>query len=272
LQKGAIPQIKLVELEKTGEDSERLAEEAKSNIQLTRLRFQEELSRYRAVINQGQSDLKLAQLRLLEEKNSYQSTIQAAELTLLKSQEDFKNLQTKITSLKSDIAQTQSQITSLKFQLQQRIVRSPINGTIFELPIKKPGSVVQTGQMVALIAPENAVLILKAHMSSQQSGFVKKGMPVKIKFDAFPFQEYGILKGHVTWISPDSKIQENSQQNVETYAVDIALDHPYLQSGDKHINLKPGQTATAEVIVRQRRIIDFILDPFKKLHSNGLDL
>lgn len=28
----------------------------------------------------------------------------------------------------------------------------------------------------------------------------------------------------------------------------------------------------AEVIIRQRRLIDFILDPFKKLHKGGLEL
>jgi hemolysin D len=36
--------------------------------------------------------------------------------------------------------------------------------------------------------------------------------------------------------------------------------------------LRPGDTATAEVIVRQRRIIDLILDPFKKLQKGGLEL
>jgi HlyD family secretion protein len=34
----------------------------------------------------------------------------------------------------------------------------------------------------------------------------------------------------------------------------------------------PGQTATAEIIVRQRHVIDFILDPFKKLQNGGIDL
>jgi HlyD family secretion protein len=36
--------------------------------------------------------------------------------------------------------------------------------------------------------------------------------------------------------------------------------------------LRPGDTATAEVIVRQRRIIDFLLDPFKKLQQGGVKL
>ncbi|AFZ55764.1 HlyD family efflux transporter periplasmic adaptor subunit [Anabaena cylindrica FACHB-243] len=272
LKAGAIPQTKVVELEKTAEDSERLQEEATANIQQSQLRLREEFRRYQSIMNQAQSDIEQAKLRLQEEESSYQGVIQSGQLTLLKNQEQVKDLQTQITSLQSEITQTQSQITSLQLQLQQRVVRSPIDGIIFELPIKKPGSVVQPGQMMAQVAPKNATLILKAQMPSQQSGFVKVGMPVKIKFDAYPFQEYGVTQGRVTWISPDSKIQENSPNRLESYDVEIALEQPYIQTGNKRIPLTPGQTATAEVIVRQRRVIDFILDPFKKLKNNGLEL
>ncbi|MBK1988573.1 HlyD family efflux transporter periplasmic adaptor subunit [Sphaerospermopsis aphanizomenoides BCCUSP55] len=272
LQVGAIPQTKFVEIEKTAEDSQRLQEEAKANIQQSKLRLQEELSRYQSIMSQAQSDIEQAKFRLQEEESSYQSVVQAGQLTLLKNQEQLKDLQTQITSLKSEVSQTKSQITSLQLQLQQRVVKAPIDGTIFELPIKKPGSVVQPGQMMVQIAPKGAALILKAEMPSQQSGFVKENMPVKIKFDAYPFQEYGVMQGRVTWISPDSKVQENGAIRQQTYQLDIALEQPYIQSGNKRILLTPGQTATAEVIVRQRRVIDFILDPFKKLQNNGLEL
>ena len=247
LDEGIIPNTKLVELEKIAEESQRLQEEAKFNIQTARL-------------------------RLKEQESSYKSAIQGGELALLKSQEQFKDLQNQITSVQSEIMQTEGQIISLNLQLKQRIIRSPIDGTIFELPIKKPGSVVQPGQMIAQIAPKNADLILKARMASQHSGFVKVGMPVKIKFDAYPFQEYGIVSGRISWISPNSKIQENSSNRIETYELDIALENPYIQVGSKQIPLTPGQTASAEVIIRQRRVIDFILDPFKKLQKNGLEL
>ncbi|MFM2064902.1 MAG: hypothetical protein RLZZ507_4573 [Cyanobacteriota bacterium] len=272
LQEGAIPQTRFVEIEKTAEDSQRLEEEAKANIQQAQLRLQEELSRYNSIMSQAQSDIQQAKLRLQEQESSYQSVVQAGKLTLLKNQEQLKDLQTQITTVKSEITQTKSQIKSLELQLQQRVVRSPIDGTIFELPVKKPGSVVQPGQMMAQIAPKGADLILKAQMPSQQSGFLKVGMPVKIKFDAYPFQEYGVTQGRVTWISPDAKMQENSPTRLETYELEITLEKPYIQAGNKRIPLTPGQTATAEVIVRQRRLIDFILDPFKKLQNNGLDL
>ncbi|MFM6255610.1 MAG: HlyD family efflux transporter periplasmic adaptor subunit, partial [Dolichospermum sp.] len=272
LQEGIIPQTKLVEVEKIAEESQRLQEEAKFNIQTARLRLKEQESSYQSLMNQFKSDIEQAKLRLQQEESSYKSAMQGGELALLKSQEQFKDLQNQITSLQSEIMQTEGQIISLNLQLKQRIIRSPIDGTIFELPIKKPGSVVQPGQMIAQIAPQNADLILKARMASQHSGFVKVGMPVKIKFDAYPFQEYGILSGRITWISPNSKIQENSANRLETYEVDIALENPYIQVGNKQIPLTPGQTASAEAIIRQRRVIDFILDPFKKLQKNGLEL
>jgi HlyD family secretion protein len=54
--------------------------------------------------------------------------------------------------------------------------------------------------------------------------------------------------------------------------LEIALNQNFIQSQNKRVLLTPGQTALAEVIVRQRRVIDFILDPFKKLQKGGLEL
>ena len=236
------------------------------------VKLKEEVSRYQSLMNQVRSDIEQAKLRLQEEESSYKSSLKGGELILLKSQEQFKDIQNQIISLKSEMMQTKGQITALNLQLKQRTIRSPIDGIIFELPIKKSGSVVQVGQMIAQIAPENAPLILKARMPSQNSGFVKAGMPVKIKFDAYPFQEYGIVSGRISWISPNSRVQENSSNRIETYELDIALENPYIQVGNKRIPITPGQTASAEVIIRQRHVIDFILDPFKKLQKSGLEL
>ncbi|BAY09195.1 HlyD family efflux transporter periplasmic adaptor subunit [Calothrix sp. NIES-2098] len=269
---GAVSATQIDQLRKEAQQSKRLYEKAQSDVKQAKLHLTGEMSRYQSTMNQLTSEIKQATLHLQEQKSSYQSLLQTGKLAVLKNQQQLKDLQIQITALQSEIAQTVSQIVSLKLQLQQRIVRSPINGTIFALPISKPGSVVQPGQMIAQIAPQNTSFVLKAQMSSQQSGFLQVGMPVKIKFDAYPFQDYGVLQGKLNWISPDSKIQPTNSGNLETYELEIALANPYIQTANKRILLTPGQTATAEVIIRQRRVIDFILDPFKKLQSSGLKL
>jgi HlyD family secretion protein len=269
---GAIAQIKVVELEKTATDSQRLKSQAAGNIKQARLSLQEQKNRYQAMMSQSQSDIQQAQLSLEEQQSTYKSIVNAGKLALLRTQTQFKELQRQISAQQSEISQAKSQITSLGIQLQQRIVRSPVEGTIFTFPITQPGVVVQPGQTIAKIAPKGSDLIIKAEMASQNSGFLQVGMPVKIKFDAYPFQDYGVIPGKVTWIAPDSQIKQANQGSVETFQLEIKLEHPYIQNGQKRIFLTPGQTATAEVIIRQRRIIDFILDPFKKLQKGGFSL
>lgn len=57
---------------------------------------------------------------------------------------------------------------------------------------------------------------------------------------------------------------------IQTFELEITLQQLYIKTENKQTLLMPGQTATAEVIIRQRRVIDFLLDPFTKLHKDGL--
>jgi hemolysin D len=272
LASGSIPEIKVVELQKTAEDSQRLQFSAASEIKQAQLRIKEAQSHYQTIINQAKSDILQAKLRLGEQQSSYQSLIQSGKLAVIKNEEQLKDIQSQIANLQAEIGQTQSQIKSVSIQISQRMLFAPTDGTIFQLPIKRPGTVVQSGQMIAAISPSGSALILKAQMPNQQSGHLRVGMPVKVKFDAYPFQDYGVVQGRVSWIAPDSKTQETKQGIVETFDLDITLQQPDLKAGNKRIPITPGQTATAEVIIRQRRLIDYLLDPFTKLHKGGIPL
>ncbi|MDV2998313.1 MAG: Hemolysin secretion protein D, plasmid [Chroococcidiopsis sp. SAG 2025] len=223
-------------------------------------------------LQKAQSDLQQAQAELKKQQSTYQSILRQGELTVMESQRQIKEIQTQIAGLKAEIAQTKNQIQSLLFQLQQRVVNAPIDGIVFHLPIQSAGAVVQPSQIVAEIAPKGTSLMLKAKMAVPESGFLRVGQLVKLKFDAYPFQDYGVVQGHLRWISPDSKVEETPQGKVETFELEIALEQTYIQTSNKRLALTAGQTATAEVIVRQRRLIDFILDPFKKLQKGGIEL
>ncbi|MBN3922252.1 HlyD family efflux transporter periplasmic adaptor subunit [Nostoc sp. NMS4] len=272
IESGAVSPTQFDDIKKQEQQSKRLYKKSLSDIKQAQLRLAQELNNYQVTIKTLESDIKQAKLRLQEEQSSSKSAMQAGELAVMKNQEQLKDIQAQITATQSDIAQTKSQLISTRLQIQQRVVRSPIGGVIFELPTTKPGAVVQVGQRIAQIAPKQAEFVLRANIPNQDSGFLKVGMPVKVKFDAYPFQEYGILPGKLTWISPDSKVSQTPQGNVETYELEITLDRQYVQSGNKRILLGAGQTANAEVIIRQRRVIDFVLDPFKKLKKGGLEM
>jgi HlyD family secretion protein len=223
------------------------------------------------VLLQTRSEILRAKSRLQEQQRSYQGLINSSQLAVLKIEQQLKDIKRQSTSLQTETAQNESQIKSINFQLNQRTLKSSVDGTIFQIP-KGNSSVVQPGTLLVEIAPKNSPLILRSNIATKDSGSIKVGMPVKLKFDAYPFQDYGVVQGRVSWISPNSKKEENSQGQLETFELEIELERTYIDAPNKRIALTPGQTATAELIVRQRRLIDFMLDPFKKLQKGGLDL
>ena len=270
--KGVIPEIQVVEKQDNAKESQRLYEQSKSDIQQAKLRLTEQQSSYQRIVKQGNADIEQAQLQLKQQERGYESLNRSGKLALLKIEEQQKASETEITSLSSEIAQTKRQIESLEIQLAQRELKAPVNGTVFVLPIQKAGSVVQPGTMVAEIAPEGFPFIIRAQMATTESGSLRQGLPVKLKFDAYPFQDYGIVEGKLVKISPTTVEVDTVNGKVAAYDLEIALNKHCIKSGNKCIPLRPGDTATAEVIVRQRRIIDFLLDPFKQLQNGGFKL
>jgi HlyD family secretion protein len=258
-------------LEEQKSSYERIVNQGKADIEQAELRLIEQKRIYQRIVNQGEADIEQAKLRLAEQENSVQTLTHAGEIALSKIQEQLKSLDSQISSLKSEVTQTKKEIDSLKFELEKRIVRAQEGGTIFSLPITGVGDVVQQGGMIVEIAPQKADILLKAEMATTQSGSLQKGMAVKMKFDAYPFQDYGVVDGSLIKISPTTKMQETSQGRVAIYELEIELNQTCIPSVNDCIPLRPGDTATAEVVVRQRRVIDFILDPFKKLQKGGLE-
>jgi hemolysin D len=269
---GVVPEINVVEKQDIAKDKQKLYEQTKSDIEQAKLRLAEQKSSYERNLRQANADIQQANLRLKEQERGYQTLTRSGQLAVLRIAEQQKNLDTEITSLQAEIAQSRSQISSLQFQLGQREIKATVNGTLFQLPIQKAGSVVQMGTMVAEIAPQNSPLIIRAQMATTESGFLQKGLPVKIKFDAYPFQDYGVISGELIKISPNTIEVDTPNGKVAAYNLEIALKQNCIPSANKCIPLHPGDTATAEVIIRQRRIIDFLLDPFKKLQQGGVKL
>lgn len=220
-------------------------------------------------ISQSQGDLSSA-VKEAEQLEAGLAQKQAQEVrTKLETQGQIKQLEMEITQLKAKIAETKNLLVSARTRLEQRLLKAPVDGTILSLNLQHVGEVVQPGQTIAEIAPQGEPLILSALLPNKEAGFVKEGMAVKVKLDAYPFQDYGIISGTVTSISPDTK---SDQELGAVYQVRVNLDRDYITEEGQKIKFKAGQTATADIVIRRRRIIDVLLDPFRQLHKNGINL
>ena len=269
---GVISQDRFLDIQQEAKENQERLAQATSAVEQSRSRLKEQQSSYENLIENAESEIKQAQLQVEEQENSDRTLNASGKLEKLQTQEQLQDLQSQIATVNTEIAQANRQIESSQYELEQRQIIAPADGTVFHIAARGKGSVIQPGENIVEMAPQNSELILKADIPPTDSGFLKKGMPVKVKFDAYPFQDYGISEGELVSISPDSKVTETPQGRQETYELKVELDKPYILDGSKKIALTPGQTATAEVIIRQRRVIDFFLDPFKQLQEDGVKL
>lgn len=241
---GAIAQEQLFEVEQTLRDRQR-----------TMTQNQGEIARAKGEVNQLQAELS--------------QSLAEGDRTILETQQRAKQLEVEITQLQTRIAETELLLTGARAKLKQQVLRAPIDGVVTALVVRNPGEVVQAGQTIAELSPRNVRPILRASLPTSEAGFAKVGMPVRLKFDAYPYQDYGVLSGKVRSISPDSKVDDRSNS---AYTIEVELDQTYIIKNQQKIDLKLGQTATADIVIRHQKVIDLLLEPIRKIQRGGITL
>jgi hemolysin D len=293
-QAGAIPEIKAKEVASIALEKNQLFTQAGASLQQAKLRVKEQQENYQKLLQQTQSDIDQARLKLKEQQENYQGTIaryqadiaqaklrlteqqrnsqtlaKGGDIAILKTEQQLKEIESQIVTLKSQIDADRAKSKFFAKQLDKYIIKSNVDGTIFELPIEREGSVVQPKQLIAEIGSNSSGLVFKGEIPATQSESLrstKTQKDVKLKFDEFPFESYDIVKGKLSWIAPNSKLSQVAPgSSMVSYDIQVQLDRSCIKHDRTCIPFKSGQPATAEIVIRNRRIIDFIVDPFRKL-------
>ena len=96
-------------------------------------------------------------------------------------------------------------------------------------------------------------------LGQQSFGKIKLGQDVLIRLNAYPAQEFGLLRGRITYIS--SVLQGDS-----AYTARVTL--PEVTSYNKAVNLQVGLVAQAEVVTAEQSLLGKILNSTKDLLKN----
>jgi HlyD family secretion protein len=143
------------------------------------------------------------------------------------------------------------------------LITAPVDGVVTDVTSTQPGDKVQANTPLGGIAPKDARPVVKVEIAERDRGFLREGLPVKLKFSAFPYQRYGLIDGTLNYISPATKLSPQSKQPVYEGRVTLERDH-YLVADTKY-PLRYGMTAASEIVVRERRVIDLALDPLRQI-------
>ncbi len=143
------------------------------------------------------------------------------------------------------------------------LIVAPVSGIVTDVTSTQPGDKIQANMPLGGIAPAGAKAVVKIEIAEHDRAFLREGQTAKLKFAAFPYQRYGVIQGTLEYISPATKPSAQTKQPV--YEGRVALQRDHYTVADTKVPLRYGMTASAEVVVRERRLIDLALDPFREI-------
>jgi hemolysin D len=184
----------------------------------------------------------------------------------------------RMTQLQQQISTETQKLASAERRHNLVELRSPADGVVLELAQRSIGSVAKEAEPLFTLVPRGNKIEAEVDVDSADVVRLRTGDPVRVKFDALPFQRHGTISGTVRVITENSF---QPDKNAATPAKDtdgrpaffrarIALGPLTLQDVPKDFRLIPGMTTTAEIILGKRTIISYLLDPVIKLFDEGL--
>nr|WP_274601396.1 HlyD family efflux transporter periplasmic adaptor subunit [Vibrio sp. S17_S38] len=159
------------------------------------------------------------------------------------------------------------------YQTDTQIV-SPIDGVVASTFVKE-GHSVNKGQPLLVVIPEGSEpMVVELYAPSRSIGFIQEGQDVRLRFDAFSYEKFGVQQGVIESISksavsaemlPNSLLIQSQLSRTHTgmglYQIRVKLDKPTITVYGKEQMFIPGMTLTADIELDTRKIYEWLLEP-----------
>jgi len=198
-------------------------------------------------------------------------------------------------SLLADLAEADRKAAGLVGDLAKAEERSklqtltaPVDGIVQQLSVHTIGGVVTPAQQLAVVVPSDSILEVEAMISNRDIGFVRSGQDVQIKFDAFNFTRYGVLRGKVLSVSQDAVVHDVSPRAANSeragtadsesepkgqelnYVARISLEKTEMEVDRAPASIIPGMAVTVEIKTGARSVLSYLLSPLLRYTNDSL--
>ena len=160
-------------------------------------------------------------------------------------------------------------------------MRADQDSIVLSIAKASQGSVLQSGEQLMSLTPVDAPLEVEVNVAGMDAGFVHPGNNVTIKFEAFPFTQYGAAEGTVRYVSPDSFASnpDEKQRGVQQvnqsaqgafFRARITIDEIKLHDTPPGFRLTPGMPVVSDVKVGKRTVLSYLFSRVLPVALDGM--
>lgn len=156
-------------------------------------------------------------------------------------------------------------IKTVQDQLDRATIISPSSGTVNQIHFNTIGAVVNPGQTILEIVPNDGNILVEARVTPKDIGYVIPDMKASLKLTAYDYSIYGTMLGNVVKIGADTVPDKEDRNAPPSYVVTLAISPDSLkQWQEKGLDIRTGMVVEAELEAGHMRIIDYIFRPILK--------
>lgn len=198
--------------------------------------------------------------RVISEIAQAKNSINETHFEKLQVEQEYKErANSELERVRAEIAELEQRAKIVEDVLTRTDIRAPGSGTIQDLKVHTVGSVIQAGQVLMELVPEDEELLINARVSPRDIDNVAPGLQTEVRFTAFKTKLTPIMLGQVQSVSNDVITPENPQEmpyylaRIEVVEEDIPED-----ISDR---LTPGMPADVIITTGERTVANYIVSP-----------
>ncbi|MCG8492194.1 MAG: HlyD family type I secretion periplasmic adaptor subunit [Sneathiellales bacterium] len=185
-----------------------------------------------------------------------------AGLEIIQIQKAFiEGVVTELQQKEGELFDLQERLNATRYMLSQTEIRATEKGTVVGLTVHTVGGILQPGETLLEIVPDNDTLVVEAKVLPTDIDDVRLDLPAEVQFTAFSQRTTPKLEGKVIYVSADSLIDPESKMPVFMARIEITEEEAK-RLGDKV--LQPGMPADVFIMTGDTTPLDYLIKPIRE--------
>ena len=200
--------------------------------------------------------------------NAVSSTKQLRQRKLARQSEYRKEVETQLADVSREVQADAEKFKVQVADLKRVAIRSPAAGQVVGLAVQTVGAVVQSGQKLMDIVPEQQTLMVEARIAPHLIDKVHSGLVADIRFNTFAHSPQLVVPGEVVSVSGDL-LADQGAQSMPYFLARLQVT----PEGMKKLGSRQMQAGMpAEVVVKtgSRTMLTYLLSPLLKRMATSL--
>ena len=164
----------------------------------------------------------------------------------------------------TQLADVLPRLQAVRLQLERARVRAPTAGVVVGLAFFNEGAVVQPGERILEIVPDEQDMIMQVNIRPADADNVEIGQHTNVRLSAFEGRRVPYARGVVTRISADRF--EDNRTGSRYFVAEVRVTRAEMQRlaasvGQRELRLSPGLPVEVFIPLRKRTALQYLLEP-----------